>query len=78
MLAKGKWQATAKEKENEKIVGFHLSSLYSPLGWKSWESCFRDYEMAKDDEQLLKAWTNTTLGLPFEEKGEVPDWGDAF
>lgn len=29
-------------------------------------------EMAKDDEQLLKAWTNTTLGMTWEEKGDAP------
>jgi phage terminase large subunit GpA-like protein len=34
--------------------------------------------MAKDDEQLLKAWTNTTLGTPWEEKGDAPDWGILF
>ncbi|GHU14985.1 hypothetical protein FACS189449_12330 [Alphaproteobacteria bacterium] len=34
--------------------------------------------MAKDDEQLLKAWMNTTLGIPWEEKGEAPDWGVLF
>jgi phage terminase large subunit GpA-like protein len=26
----------------------------------------------------LKAWTNTTLGIPWEEKGEAPDWGVLF
>ena len=34
--------------------------------------------MAKDDEQLLKAWTNTTIGLTWEEKGDAPDWGVLF
>ncbi|GHU14533.1 terminase [Alphaproteobacteria bacterium] len=61
-----------------RTVGFHLSSLYSPVGWLSWEACAQNYEMAKDDEQLLKAWTNTTLGIPWEEKGEAPDWGILF
>ncbi|MDR2068132.1 MAG: phage terminase large subunit family protein [Holosporaceae bacterium] len=27
---------------------------------------------------MLKAWTNTTLGLPWAEKGEAPDWGNLF
>jgi phage terminase large subunit GpA-like protein len=78
MLSKGEWRATNSEKTNEKIVGFHLSSLYSPVGWVSWGQCAQNFEAAKDDEQLLKAWTNTTLGLPWAEKGEAPDWGVLF
>jgi phage terminase large subunit GpA-like protein len=78
MLKKGEWRATNEEKTSEKVVGFHLSSLYSPVGWLSWGQCAQNYEIAKDDEQLLKAWTNTTLGIPWEEKGEAPDWGILF
>lgn len=57
---------------------FHLNSLYSHVGWMSWETCYRNYLVAEKDEQLLKAWTNTTLDLPCEEKGEVPDWEILF
>jgi phage terminase large subunit GpA-like protein len=78
MLSKGKWRATNEEKANSKVVGFHLSSLYSPVGWLSWKQCAQNYEIAKEDDQLLKAWTNTTLGIPWEEKGEAPDWGILF
>ena len=67
-----------KERSSHRSCGFHLSSLYSPIGWMSWETCYRNYESAKKDDQLLKAWTNTTLGLPWEEKGDVPDWGLLF
>jgi phage terminase large subunit GpA-like protein len=78
MLRRGEWRPTAEEKANSKTIGFHLSSLYSPVGWLSWRQCAQNYAMAKDDEQLLKAWTNTTLGIPWEEKGEAPDWGTLF
>ena len=78
MLRKGEWRATCEEKISEKVIGFHLSSLYSPVGWMSWDTCIKNYETAKNDEQLLKAWTNTTLGLTWEEKGEAPDWGILF
>jgi phage terminase large subunit GpA-like protein len=78
MLRRGRWESTCKEKANSKTIGFHLSSLYSPVGWLSWKQCAQNYEIAKDDEQLLKAWTNTTLGIPWEEKGEAPDWGILF
>lgn len=78
MLSRGEWRATNQEKVSDKVIGFHLSSLYSPVGWLSWEACVQNYEMAKDNEQLLKAWTNTTLGLTWEEKGDSPDWGVLF
>ena len=78
MLKRGEWRATNQEKVSDKVIGFHLNSLYSPVGWLSWAACLQNYEMAKDDEQLLKAWTNTTLGLTWEEKGDAPDWGVLF
>lgn len=77
MLKRGEWRAT-KEGSNPKTIGFHLSSLYSPLGWFSWEACVREYEEAKKDDQRLKVWTNTTLGLPWEDKGDCPDWTVIF
>ena len=78
MLEKGEWRASNKGAVSDKVIGFHLNSLYSPVGWLSWNACALNYEMAKDDEQLLKAWTNTTLGLTWEEKGDAPDWGVLF
>jgi phage terminase large subunit GpA-like protein len=81
MLQKGEWRATNQEKasdKNSKVAGFHLSSIYSPVGWLDWGTCAQSYELAKDDDQLLKAWTNTTFGIPWEEKGEAPDWGVLF
>ena len=77
IMSKGEWRSTNKA-SNGKIAGFHLSSLYSPVGWMDWETCARNYEAAKDDDQRLKAWVNTTLGLPWEDKGECPDWGVLF
>lgn len=56
------------------IVGFHISGLYSPIGWLSWEQIARDWEEAQGKEALLKAFKNTTLGESWEEKGEAPDW----
>jgi phage terminase large subunit GpA-like protein len=81
MLRRGERRATNQEKaadKSSKTIGFHLSSLYSPVGWLSWGQCAQNYELARDDDQLLKAWTNTTLGIPWEEKGEAPDWGNLF
>ncbi len=75
MLAKGEWRATA-EGSNKKVVGFHLSALYSPVGWFSWESCVRDWEEAQKDknQEKLKTFINTTLGETWKDKGEAPEW----
>lgn len=73
MLARGEWRATAKG--DGKTAGFHLSALYSPLGWKSWRTCVEDFLRAKDDPFLLKAWVNTTLGEAYEERGQSVDAG---
>ena len=72
MLEGGEWRSTAVG--DGKTRGYHLSSLYSPVGWFSWEEAVRAFLKAKDDESLLKVWVNTTLGETWVEKGEAPDW----
>jgi len=67
MLRRGEWRATATA-EDPRTVGFHLSSLYSPLGWKSWEEIVTEFLRAKSDPPLLKTWTNTVLGETWEEE----------
>ncbi len=76
MLARGEWRPTNPIKGEKK--GFHLSSLYSPVGWYSWKQAVEDYLHAKENEQLLKVWINTTLGETWVDKGEVPDWKQLF
>jgi phage terminase large subunit GpA-like protein len=73
MLEGGEWRSTAVG-DGGKTRGYHLSSLYSPVGWFSWEEAVRAFLKAKDDETLLKVWVNTTLGETWVEKGEAPDW----
>jgi phage terminase large subunit GpA-like protein len=65
MLRNGGWIATADG--DGKTAGFHLSSLYSPLGWKSWASIVEDFLAAKNDPPSLKTWVNTVLGETWEE-----------
>jgi phage terminase large subunit GpA-like protein len=65
MLAKGEWRATAPG--DGKTVGFHLSSLYSPLGWKSWADIVSEFMQAKGDAPLLKTFVNTVLGETWED-----------
>lgn len=74
MLANGQWQDTKPELENPEIVGYHISALYSPLGWYSWRSAVREYLESEGNDMKRKVWTNTVLGETWKEDGEAPDW----
>lgn len=65
MLAAGEWRTTAPG--DGKTAGFHLSGLYSPLGWLSWSDMVDDFLRAKSDAPLLKAFVNTRLSETWEE-----------
>ena len=66
MLAKGKWIATAPEKNlRDKRRSYHINSLYSP--WESWASMAQKFIDAQEDPHLLKTFINTSLGECFDE-----------
>jgi phage terminase large subunit GpA-like protein len=67
MLRRGEWRPTATS-EDQRTAGFHLSSLYSPLGWKSWEEIVTEFLRAKSDAPLLKTFVNTVLGETWEDE----------
>lgn len=77
MLLNGEWRA---EQPTSDTVGFHLNSLYSPIGWYSWADIAKDYEEAKKQleqekkTELMRTFTNTVLGETFKEPGEAPEW----
>ncbi len=73
MLAAGEWRATA-EPRDARTVGFHLSALYSPAGWKSWADIARDKEAAKGSDEAERVFRNTVLGETWIETGDAPDW----
>jgi len=73
MLERGEWRATAVS-NNPNAIGFHLSALYSPIGWKSWEQIARDWLAAQGSDEMLRAARNTLLGETWIESGEAPDW----
>ena len=63
---KGKWVAN---NPGAKTRGFHLNELVSP--WKRWSEIIQDFKDAKrKGQEALKVWVNTSLGEPWEEKGE--------
>ena len=77
MLEHGEWRALAPE-NGAKTAGFHLSSLYSPVGWRSWKDIAAAWESAVSLESgsaaAIKTFKNTELGETWVEEGEAPDW----
>lgn len=79
MLEAGRWEATAPPEmveaaQRARVAGFHISALYSPLGWTSWAMIARQHEAARGDEAALKTFRNTVLGEWWVERGDAPDW----
>jgi phage terminase large subunit GpA-like protein len=73
MLAAGVWRPTAVA-DDPSVAGFHLSALYSPLGWFSWVDIARAAEDAARDPLKQKTFDNTILGETYAERGDAPDW----
>jgi phage terminase large subunit GpA-like protein len=76
MLEHGEWRAMSDVAS--KTAGFHLSSLYSPTGWRSWREIAAAWESAINKESgsasAIKTFKNTELGETWVEEGEAPDW----
>lgn len=73
------WRPTASPEQVEEarragVVGFHISGLYSPLGWLSWEEIARGWDAARGNDAALKTLKNTVLGETWQERGEAPEW----
>ena len=73
MLAAGVWRATSVAVDPS-TIGFHLSALYSPVGWLSWEAIARVWIAAQGSDEAIRAFRNTILGETWVESGEAPDW----
>ena len=73
ILEAGEWRATATAADPG-TVGYHLSALYSPIGWLSWERIVRAWDAAQGSDEAIKAFRNTILGETWVETGEAPDW----
>ena len=83
MLGQGQWRSVLETADGElpvvrKTAGFHLSSLYSPIGWRSWADIALAWESAISKETgsvaAIKTFKNTELGETWVEEGEAPDW----
>jgi phage terminase large subunit GpA-like protein len=72
MLGRGEWRPEAEG--DSRTRGYHLSSLYSPVGWYSWDRAADDWEKAQKDVERLKSFVNLVLGESWQERGDAPDW----
>lgn len=68
MLEKGKWVARFPGRTR---ASFHISALYSPLGFYSWVHAVTDFLEAKKERsrEKLKVWTNTVVAETWSEQG---------
>ena len=75
MLPRGEWRATAKA-ISARRRSYHISGLYSPVGFFAWEGCAQAWLEAWDDatnevidEGALQEFYNNVLGESFQKTG---------
>jgi phage terminase large subunit GpA-like protein len=73
MLERGEWRAE-NPKADPRVRGYHLSALYSPVGWLSWGAIAEKHVAAKKNPEKLRVFVNTVLGETWTERGEAPEW----
>jgi phage terminase large subunit GpA-like protein len=78
MLPQGQWVSFVPENYSQHRRGYHLNSLYSPLGFYSWLELSMDYLKAKTSNDTLKTFFNTVLGKTWAEPGESPPWENLY
>lgn len=67
LLNRGEWRATAPEQVDPTRRGYHISALYSPIGWKSWAKIAKQWVEAQGHPEKLKAFVNNVLAETWEE-----------
>lgn len=60
MLKHGIWRPTNPNAPAH-VRSYHLSALYSPLGWLSWGDIAEAFLKARGNPERLRVWTNTNL-----------------
>jgi len=70
-LARGEWRAT-QEPRRPNLRSYSLSSLYSPVGMRSWEDICEEWIKAQGNPGKIRVFVNTVLGEAYEERGEAP------
>lgn len=64
MVRKGEWRA--EKPEILRHAGFHINELYSP--WSKWHDIVERFLAAKQRNEALRVWVNTTLGEVWQEE----------
>lgn len=67
------WVAEKPERIG-KIRGYHLNSLYAPVGWMSWGEIALKFVKVHKDTEKYRVFVNTVLGEVWKEQGEAPAW----
>jgi phage terminase large subunit GpA-like protein len=70
-LQRGQWRPT-RQSNRPNVRSYSLSSLYSPVGMRSWEDIVEEWIKAQGDPRKLRIFVNTVLGEAYEERGEAP------
>lgn len=70
-LPRGEWRPTA-EPRRPGVRSYHLPSLLSPIGMRSWEDICDEWIRAQGDQAKLRVFVNTVLGETWEERGDAP------
>lgn len=64
--APARWVARNPKARERGIRSFHINAFLSP--WSNWKDECKKFLDSKDDPEMLKAFYNLELGLPFERK----------
>ena len=73
MLENGEWRSENPHHNDPTTRSYHISSLYSPIGWKSWHDICKQWLKAQGSPEELKTFVNTVLGETWEAEGDQPD-----
>jgi len=77
MVEKGKYIHKYPERP---VRGYRYNAFVTPLGWvNSWVYIAQkfleaDLELRRGNPAKMKTWMNSFAALPYEEKGERPEW----
>lgn len=72
-LERGEWRPTAVPEEPN-FRSYHISSLYSPVGMRSWGSIIQEWIKTKNEPTKLRPFVTTVLGETWVERGEAPSY----
>lgn len=72
MIRQGEWRAHNPKGGDGRTAGYHLSALYSTIGF-TWAELVDEYLACEGLPEKLQAFTNTKLGLPWDEQAEGAD-----